>query len=418
MEMAITNECVQRPVDSHLPGVEGTSLTAAQEKQEVLVEREEILAFESILANSCREVVPTMSTSKLINQLLRMDVKGKCRTLSRIVLEELSKLNADLKLGLALSRCRTPDFVLEVMTSRGTGRSTPSSSSSWLSSLAKSVPNSVDHLPIGALWELFMSKNKFVTNLALRTSDHQMPRIIAMLQSAITAVEVMDHFLNKLSVASAVERKNADRAIYFLVYDTLHEEAKGGEDSGVASTNTPLTTKTPFLFSSLVSSTQPLTTHWWITTGLPKLKHFPVFRHLLPGCVARALVLTSDTEWIKAGVSYLMEFFSGSLSSATRLRELHDPSATVPVLGLGINAETGFVLAYLLTHRSTSMLRLFSDNSFHETVVCGYVQFLEDLFRGTATISATSGNILAILPRREVVQVTNPAAMTSLTLLI
>ena len=115
MEMCITNQFASvKPADEEL--------------QLAVIEKNQIIEFETHLAAATSKVVITESNSLLISQVMLMDPCGTLgvpRKPPKAVLEQLQMLNVSHRLGHLLCRSRKPDLLLEIINRQGTSQSMP-----------------------------------------------------------------------------------------------------------------------------------------------------------------------------------------------------------------------------------------------------------------------------------------------------
>ena len=71
-------------------------------------------------------------SASLAPQLITLDPTGPCRRPPPAVLEQLSQLNGQLRLGQLLCTSREPDFLLDILHRQGPNQSMP-----WLSDLVE-----------------------------------------------------------------------------------------------------------------------------------------------------------------------------------------------------------------------------------------------------------------------------------------
>lgn len=112
MEMCITNQFASvKPPDEEL--------------QLAVIEKNQIIEFETHLAAATSKVVITEINSLLISQVMLMDPMGVPRKPPKAVLEQLQILNVSHRLGHLLCRSRKPDLLLEIINRQGTSQSMP-----------------------------------------------------------------------------------------------------------------------------------------------------------------------------------------------------------------------------------------------------------------------------------------------------
>lgn len=90
---------------------------------------------------------------KIFGKLINFNfARGPARRIPASVIELIKSVNRTLKLGQLLCRCRSPDFLLDVIKKQGTVESMK-----WLSELVESSHSSLEVLPVPCLCEFLMA---------------------------------------------------------------------------------------------------------------------------------------------------------------------------------------------------------------------------------------------------------------------
>ncbi|CAL4082032.1 unnamed protein product, partial [Meganyctiphanes norvegica] len=214
MEMCITNSFVFPPPTLAV-GEKGEEM-AAQELQICAIERQQILDFESHLAQK----TITEQNSLLLSQLITMDPNGAARKPPVIVLEQLKALNTTHKIGHLLCRSRNPDFLVDIIQRQGASQSMP-----WLAELVQSSEGAFSVLPVQCLCEFLLSEagNAGSGNgNEIAARHHQLLQHLRSLlraprQEDGVSVEILEYFLRRLSSQQATSRSQAVRGLQLVV---------------------------------------------------------------------------------------------------------------------------------------------------------------------------------------------------------
>ncbi|XP_043246405.1 integrator complex subunit 1-like isoform X1 [Amphibalanus amphitrite] len=151
MEMCITNSFRFPPPTMVSPDRADDPL--ASELQLAAMEGRQILEYESHLAAASTGQTITESNSLLLTQLITLDPTGPCRRPPAAVLEQLSQLNAQLRLGQLLCTSREPEFLLDILQRQGPNQSMP-----WLSDLVENNEGAFSVLPVQCLCEFLLTQ--------------------------------------------------------------------------------------------------------------------------------------------------------------------------------------------------------------------------------------------------------------------
>eukprot|EP00731_Ephydatia_muelleri_P029324 Em0020g968a len=161
MEMVMTNN-YSFPTSTVLlankeGSVESKESAIVRETQLTCTEKDLILEYETHLASqssspSAQPAAITEASSYLLNQVTLLRPKGPARKLLPSVIELIKTVNRSLKLGQLLCKCRSPDFLLEVIKKQGTTESIK-----WLTDLVETNHSSLEVLPVPCLCEFLIS---------------------------------------------------------------------------------------------------------------------------------------------------------------------------------------------------------------------------------------------------------------------
>ncbi|XP_054283630.1 integrator complex subunit 1-like [Macrosteles quadrilineatus] len=268
MEMCITNHFV-------FPA-------APDELQVLALEKEAILQFETHLAAASTKVEINEQSSLLLSQLTGMDVKGDARRPPAVVVEQLTLLNNQLRLGHQLCRCRQPDFLLDIIQHQG-----PSQSMPWLADLVHSSDASLSHLPVQCLCEFLLSSSA--------RQQHKYQQLLSHLQSLLNepsqdpeiVCEILDYFLRRLS-----SPRNREQAIagLRLVLGCAEDEVEEGKDDTS-----------------------------WLLKQLPLLPHFPEARPQIVIALRSACLVETDPGLVVTYLNFLAQHTSSDVTETTDL---------------------------------------------------------------------------------------------------
>uniref|UniRef100_H2XNV6 Uncharacterized protein n=1 Tax=Ciona intestinalis TaxID=7719 RepID=H2XNV6_CIOIN len=300
MEMSIVNRFSYPPVtvvDSDL-----RSQMTGKELQMSLVEKSEVLEFESHLAAATTRLVVTEETSLLLSQLIAMDPQGHPRRPPDRVLEQLSALSQRMQLGVLLCQSRQPDFLLEII-----NRHEENQSMTWLPELVASTKGQVGLLPVQCLCEFLLVQDSesekllsggiHIDELVIQlrkiiTSDNYedslqffytvQDKLCAADITPIINTQVVQYFLKRLSSPQKLTRSRSRYALSLVLSEI--NEGKEGLNSREKSENN---------FS-------------WLLNDLPQLPHYmTVIRSHAIDAVRNAALVESFPSCIAAYVAYL-----------------------------------------------------------------------------------------------------------------
>lgn len=207
MEMCITNQFANCKI-------------ADEELQVGVVEKTQILEFETHLAAATSKVVITEQTSLLLPQLILLDPLGVARRPPQPVLEMFQNQNMTLKLGHLLCRSRKPDLLLDIIQRQGTSQSMP-----WLADLVQNSEGDFNHLPVQCLCEFLLSNSATMDN-------HRDIELLQYLQNLVSdnsadhqiSCEVLEYFLRRLASPNKRSRENAIKGLQLLL-KVFHKES-------------------------------------------------------------------------------------------------------------------------------------------------------------------------------------------------
>lgn len=261
MEMSITNQFASYKVPD-------------EELQLGMLEKTQILEFETHLAAATSKVVITEQNSLLLSQLILMNPMGVARKPPALVLEMLQNQNTTLKLGHLLCRSRKPDLLLDIIHRQGTSQSMP-----WLADLVQNSEGDFNHLPVQCLCEFLLSNStsmdnhrdlellKYLQNLlADENQDHQ------------TSCEVLEYFLRRLASPSKQGRINAINALQLLlkVFHKENEDIQMNQDES-----------------------------GWLLHYLPMMPHFPAVRLIVIVQLRAACQIENNAELVMIYIQFI-----------------------------------------------------------------------------------------------------------------
>lgn len=96
------------------------SVSPDQERQLEQAEIQDILEFETLLAEACNEKPPTQQSSRLVGKVMRAGPREAARVLPRRFLDEVGRECAAAPLGIVLCRSRSPDYLGDIVKASGT----------------------------------------------------------------------------------------------------------------------------------------------------------------------------------------------------------------------------------------------------------------------------------------------------------
>ncbi|KAK3862242.1 hypothetical protein Pcinc_031873 [Petrolisthes cinctipes] len=273
MEMCITNSFVFPP-PTLASGEKGEEM-AAQELHLCALERQQILDFESHLAQK----TITEQNSLLLSQLITMDPTGPARKPPVIVLEQLKAINTSHKIGHLLCRSRNPDFLVDIIQRQGASQSMP-----WLAELVQSSEGAFSVLPVQCLCEFLLSEAGTGSSGGEGATRHH--QLLQHLRSLLRAprqedgvsVEILEYFLRRLSSQQAVARSQAVRGLQ-LVVAPLSDPMELDND-----THMP---------------------HAWLLQHLPNLPGFELVQGVASQALRAACQIETDPHAVSAYIRFL-----------------------------------------------------------------------------------------------------------------
>ncbi|KAK7079233.1 Integrator complex subunit 1 [Halocaridina rubra] len=272
MEMCITNSFVFPP-PTLASGEKGDEM-AAQELHLCAVERQQILDFESHLAQK----TITEQNSLLLSQLITMDPTGPARKPPVIVLEQMKALNSSHKIGHLLCRSRNPDFLVDIIQRQGASQSMP-----WLAELVQSSEGAFSVLPVQCLCEFLLSEAGASGNGDVATKHHQLLQHLRSLlraprQEDGVSVEILEYFLRRLSSQQATARTQAVRGLQ-LVVAPMNDAMEIDTDSHAP--------------------------HAWLLQHLPNLPGFELVQSVASQALRAACQIETDPHAVSAYIRFL-----------------------------------------------------------------------------------------------------------------
>nr|XP_009861729.2 integrator complex subunit 1 [Ciona intestinalis] len=327
MEMSIVNRFSYPPVtvvDSDL-----RSQMTGKELQMSLVEKSEVLEFESHLAAATTRLVVTEETSLLLSQLIAMDPQGHPRRPPDRVLEQLSALSQRMQLGVLLCQSRQPDFLLEII-----NRHEENQSMTWLPELVASTKGQVGLLPVQCLCEFLLVQDS--ESEKLLSGGIHIDELVIQLRKIITSdnyedsLQVVQYFLKRLSSPQKLTRSRSRYALSLVLSEI--NEGKEGLNSREKSENN---------FS-------------WLLNDLPQLPHYmTVIRSHAIDAVRNAALVESFPSCIAAYVAYLCHDLTQYASDDVEIMESSSKAARMSA-HLLIDRRTVVESALKLTRHQVS----------------------------------------------------------------
>lgn len=261
MEMSITNQFANYKVPD-------------EELQLGMLEKTQILEFETHLAAATSKVVITEQNSLLLSQLILMNPMGVARKPPALVLEMLQNQNTTLKLGHLLCRSRKPDLLLDIIHRQGTSQSMP-----WLADLVQNSEGDFNHLPVQCLCEFLLSNSSSMDN-------HRDLELLKYLQNLLadeeqdhqTSCEVLEYFLRRLASPSKQGRINAINALQLLlkVFHKEDEDIQMNQDES-----------------------------GWLLHYLPMMPHFPAVRLIVIVQLRAACQIENNADLVMIYIQFI-----------------------------------------------------------------------------------------------------------------
>lgn len=261
MEMSITNQFASYRMPD-------------EELQISMLEKTQILEFETHLAAATSKVVITEQNSLLLSQLILMNPMGVARKPPALVLEMLQNQNSTLKLGHLLCRSRKPDLLLDIIHRQGTSQSMP-----WLADLVQNSEGDFNHLPVQCLCEFLLSNSSSMDN-------HRDLELLKYLQNLLadeeqdhqTSCEVLEYFLRRLASPSKQGRNNAINALQLLlkVFHKEDEDIQMHQDESS-----------------------------WLLQYLPLMPHFPVVRLIVIVQLRAACQIENNADLVMIYIQFI-----------------------------------------------------------------------------------------------------------------
>ncbi|KAJ1532280.1 hypothetical protein ONE63_000894 [Megalurothrips usitatus] len=274
MEMCITNHFVYPPPSL---GDHGDELRA-REFQLGQLEKQQILEFESHLAAQSTKVAITEHTSLLLPQLITMDPSGSPRRPPPTVLEQLRGLNETHRMGHRLCRCRSPDFLVDIIQRQGASHSMP-----WLADLVESSEGALSHLPVQCLCEFLLSSTVDKQHKQQQLITHLRTVLMDPNQDPNAPCEVLEYFLRRLHSMQSASRLQAIKGLQ-LVMSKLEDEALVMDVDGIDRE------------------------HAWLLRYLPQIPHFKQARPHVVQALRAACQVENETILVAAYISFLAQY--------------------------------------------------------------------------------------------------------------
>ncbi|XP_055374259.1 integrator complex subunit 1 [Condylostylus longicornis] len=187
----------------------------SEELQLSVLEKQNILEFETHLAAASSKVVITEQNSLLLSQLTWMDPMGPPRRPPNYTIDNLQQLNATYKFGHLLCRSRKPDLLLDIIQRQGTTQSMP-----WLIDLVQNSDGDFSHLPVQCLCEFLLANSSNMSSDNVRDVE-----LLEYLRNFLrnenadkqTSCEVLEYFLRRLASTCKQSRIMATNALKLLL---------------------------------------------------------------------------------------------------------------------------------------------------------------------------------------------------------
>nr|XP_022905448.1 integrator complex subunit 1 [Onthophagus taurus] len=269
MEMCITNHFTFPP--STMLSTEATEEFIGKEQQMLAIERQKILEFETHLAAASTKQEINEQTSLLLPQLIELNPTGDIRRPPPLVLEQLQALNNTHRLGHLLCRSRSPDFLLDIMSSQGGVAHMP-----WLAELVHNSEGALAHLPVQCLCEYLLT-NTPTEKLTKHSQLLAHLRTVVHGSDGSNSTEVLEYLLRRLTSPHASSRNRAIKGLT-LVLNT-------NEDGEITAEN--------------VNQTH------WLTHYISYLPNINNVRHILIHLLMQATLVETNPVHISNYINYL-----------------------------------------------------------------------------------------------------------------
>ncbi|BES89143.1 integrator complex subunit [Nesidiocoris tenuis] len=261
--------------------------TGVEDLQTHVVEKQNILEFESHLAAASTKMEITEQTSLLLSQLIGMEPLGMPRRPPQVTIETIKTLNSPLKLGHLLCRSRNPDFLLDIIQHQGSSQSMP-----WLADLVLNSDGALNHLPVQCLCEFLLSSNHKQEGKYQQLLKHLQSILTDSKQDPALACEVLEYFLKRLS--SPNNRALAITGLKLVISPINEDEVMDVDrDKGSCSVKDDPS---------------------WLTEQLPQLPHFDAARPQIVQSLRQACLVENEPELVTAYLCFLARYSGGSLS--------------------------------------------------------------------------------------------------------
>ena len=152
---------------------------------------------------------------------MRMPKPGNTKKAPQQFLDSLQAFEKDLQLGKELCSCRSPDFLISIMSEQGTVQSMD-----WLLPIVNSDSSTLPVLPISVLCSLFVTN----IDIALQSRggahhEQDLIRIVSQIDKWLNhptdpqpTFEIFDFFGTQLTSLNQITRRNAKEALSILFY--------------------------------------------------------------------------------------------------------------------------------------------------------------------------------------------------------
>lgn len=304
IEMVITNFFDYPPPSRQTEDLE------INEQQVQLIEKQQILQFESHLAAGSTKIQINETNSLLLTKLITFDPNKIARRPPASVIEELKQLNNSVRLGSLLCQSRNPDFLLEIMQRQQKQDSSVqnanqlSSSMTWLNELVEMNSDNFAILPTQCLCEFLLSQsdedlaalnancqsNNFLSSIVQEKNKYKEKRkkffkLIMHFQATLkaggpAAKELIEYLMKRLSYPQSSFRQIVIRALSLIL------------------TSNPMIDDEQVLIQNIE---QKVDTRVWLIEKLPNLESFEHIKSIVCDSLKEAILIESNPGklWLK-----------------------------------------------------------------------------------------------------------------------
>lgn len=290
--------------------------------------------------------------------LMVFELDGIARQPPPAILEHLHTLDRKFRLGVRLRKCRSPDFLMEMVaasdSTQGAGESSSADSAWWIADIVCDDFDTVQYLPHGCLSKLLLlalrgrnaslpGASDIITShptfnpLALRSI---IPRLLVKLREYFTgsdpahieiAANIVLYYLENLGSPDLAVRHVASQVLYLLTSSSNTSGSTTAASSEAESASTPLTSDLDSIedeitaFDSVLGGAGSASMSFgWISD----LAKFPCYAHVRPkifssleGLLERESSVPALRSCIKALYDFWNEDTPSTLSDDSESRE-------------------------------------------------------------------------------------------------